>query len=98
MLRKGKLLLRIILLSFFIICLHGNINAQPAPDDQNMDGSVTNDDPGDPGDPGNDPDLPIDSNVFILVAAGVGYGLKKRYDLKQAFKRKNDNLIGHTGN
>lgn len=45
-------------------------------------------DPGDPGDPGQDPDLPLDSNVFLLVAAGVGYGLKKGWDLKQKIKRE----------
>lgn len=48
-------------------------------------------DPGDPGDPGQDPDLPLDSNVFFLVAAGVGYGLKKSWDFKQKIKR--DKLV-----
>ena len=30
-----------------------------------------------PGDPGDDPDAPIDGGVGLLVAAGVGYGIKK---------------------
>lgn len=30
-----------------------------------------------PGDPGGDPDAPIDGGLGILVAAGVGYGVKK---------------------
>ncbi len=29
------------------------------------------------GDPGDDPDAPIDGGVSLLVAAGVGYGIKK---------------------
>lgn len=29
------------------------------------------------GDPGDDPDAPIDGGVGLLVAAGVGYGIKK---------------------
>ena len=31
----------------------------------------------DPGDPGGDPDAPIDGGISVLVAAGVGYGIKK---------------------
>jgi hypothetical protein len=33
------------------------------------------DDPGLPG--GNDPDVPIDGGLSLLIAAGVGYGAKK---------------------
>jgi len=38
-----------------------------------------------PGDPGDDPDIPIplDPGSWILVAAGVGYGVKKWRDSKQ---------------
>lgn len=32
------------------------------------------------GDPGDDPDVPIDGGLSILIAAGVGYGVKKIRD------------------
>ena len=38
------------------------------------------------GDPGEDPDAPIDGGLSLLVAAGVGYGIKKARDT-----RKKDN-------
>jgi hypothetical protein len=31
----------------------------------------------DPSDPGADPDVPIDGGLSILLAAGVGYGIKE---------------------
>lgn len=33
-------------------------------------------------DPGDDPDLPIDGGVGLLIAAGVGYGVKMAKDRK----------------
>lgn len=39
------------------------------------------------GDPGDDPDAPIDGGVSILVAAGVGYGLKKANDQRKKNRR-----------
>ena len=76
---NAKQFFLILILSFSLL---NHVCAQPAPDDQDADGSITNDT--DPGDPGDDPDkLPIDSNIFILVAVGVGYGLKKVYDFKK---------------
>lgn len=33
-----------------------------------------------PGDPGDDPDVPVDGGVTLLVAAGVGYGIKRYRD------------------
>ncbi len=39
------------------------------------------------GDPGDDPDIPIDGGVGILVAAGVAYGIKKVRDQR---KKNND--------
>lgn len=42
----------------------------------------------DPADPGFDPDAPIDGGLGILLAAGVGYGIKKMRDNK----RKKDAL------
>ena len=37
-----------------------------------------------PGDPGDDPDkVPLDPGTWVLVAAGVGYGIKKWKDSKQ---------------
>ena len=39
----------------------------------------------DPGDPGDDPDkVPLDPGSWVLVAAGVGYGLKKWRDSKDS--------------
>lgn len=32
------------------------------------------------GDPAGDPDAPIDGGVGVLIAAGVGYGIKKYRD------------------
>ena len=32
------------------------------------------------GDPGGDPDAPIDGGVGLLIAAGVGYGIKRYKD------------------
>lgn len=31
-------------------------------------------------DPNGDPDAPIDGGLGILIAAGIGYGIKKRMD------------------
>lgn len=46
-----------------------------------------------PGDPGDDPDAPIDGGVSLLVAAGVGYGIKKVKDSrKSAAAKKEENL------
>ena len=36
-----------------------------------------------PGDPGGDVDAPIDGGVSLLVAAGIGYGVKKVRDNKK---------------
>lgn len=33
-----------------------------------------------PGDPGDDPDVPIDGGVSLLLAAGAGYGVKRYRD------------------
>lgn len=38
-----------------------------------------------PTDPGYDPDAPIDGGVSLLVAAGIGYGIKK---VKENRKKK----------
>ncbi len=38
------------------------------------------------GDPGEDPDAPIDGGLSLLVAAGVGYGLKKANDQRKKTK------------
>ena len=40
-------------------------------------------DPGDPGDPGFDPDAPIDGGIGWLIAAGVGYGVKRFRNVKK---------------
>ena len=77
-----RFLQRIIFIFFLTTSLHFQGSSQPGQDqDQSSpdDESTTNGF----GDPGQDPDLPIDSNIFILVAVGVGYGLKKIYDFKR---------------
>ena len=43
-----------------------------------------------PGDPGDDPDAPIDGGVSLLVAAGVGYGIKKAKDSRKAKASKSE--------
>lgn len=35
---------------------------------------------GGPPDPGGDPDVPVDGGLSLLLAAGVGYGVKKIHD------------------
>ena len=37
------------------------------------------------GDPAGDPDAPIDGGVGVLIAAGIGYGIKK---YKEASRKK----------
>jgi hypothetical protein len=44
------------------------------------------------GDPGEDPDAPIDGGVSVLVAAGIGYGIKKARNNRK--KQHQDNLTG----
>lgn len=41
------------------------------------------------GDPGGDVDLPIDGGLSILIAAGIGYGVKKVRDER----KKNSNKL-----
>ena len=36
-----------------------------------------------PGDPGDDPDIPIDVGISLLIAAGALYGSKKIYDARR---------------
>ncbi len=93
MIVRKRILLRVILIWVLSIAIHTHGWAQPAPDDQDQPGAAD-----DPGDPGGDPDLPIDTNILVLVAAGVGYGLKKAWDAKQTFKRKKDSLQTSTAN
>lgn len=38
------------------------------------------------GDPGEDPDAPIDGGVSLLIAAGIGYGIKKAHDKRKQHK------------
>lgn len=40
--------------------------------------------PGDPGLPGDDPDLPIDGGLTVLLVAGAAYGLRKINQLRRA--------------
>ena len=39
-------------------------------------------------DPGEDPDAPIDGGIGLLVAAGVGYGIKKARDGRKKLENK----------
>ena len=44
------------------------------------------DPPGDGDNNTNDADVPFDGGVSLLVAAGIGYGIKKVYDQKKQEK------------
>ena len=55
-----------LLLMVFFCCLHTGLFAQ--------------DDPGDPD--GHPEDVPLDPGSWVLVAAGVGYGVKKWRDTR----------------
>ena len=96
---RSRFLWRVILIFFLSVSLHSQSWSQPGQDQDNdqsgIDGESTTDDggPGGPGDPVTDPDLPIDSNIFILVAAGVGYGLKKIYDSKRKKSMSQQSII-----
>jgi hypothetical protein len=89
---RNKYLFCLLLVSFISLSLNNYSLAQWPNDPAEGVGSGDPGDPSfeadDPGDPGNDPDLPIDSNILVLVAAVVGYGLKKWWDVKH-IKRKN---------
>ena len=39
------------------------------------------------GGPGGDPDVPIDGGLCLLMAAGVGYVVKKGYDKRKKTKQ-----------
>ena len=39
-------------------------------------------------DPETDPDIPIDGGVGVLLAIGVGYGLKKMRDYRKSDREK----------
>lgn len=43
-----------------------------------------------PDDPPGDPSAPIDGGISLLVAAGVGYGVKKMRDKKKAHPEAQD--------
>ncbi len=43
---------------------------------------------GPPNPPDDVEDVPFDGGISLLIAAGVGYGLKKAYDKKAADKEK----------
>jgi hypothetical protein len=36
-----------------------------------------------PGDPGEDPDIPIDGGISLLLVAGAAYGTKKIYEFRK---------------
>ena len=42
------------------------------------------------GAPGGDPDAPIDGGLSLLLAAGVGYGVKKYRDIKKQSQNENE--------
>ena len=96
---KKRYMARLIFITLIGLSLHNSANSQPWPNDPWSNGSggagqsgFTTEDgtdppPDDPGDP--DPDLPIDSNILVLVAVVVCYGLKKTWDVKRNSKRNN---------
>lgn len=36
------------------------------------------------GEPGDDPDAPIDGGLLLLIAGGIGYGIKKVHHINKA--------------
>jgi len=48
--------------------------------------------PGDPGDPNEDPDAPLDGGVVLLLAVGVGYGVKVANDRRKARTKVLENI------
>ncbi len=58
-----------LLLSLFIMCFAVALFAQ----DDGPDGPPDSDDPT----PWGDPELPVDGGIGLLLAAGVGYGIKR---------------------
>jgi hypothetical protein len=100
-------MMRLIFILLISVSLHCSTFAQPWPNDpwgNGTSGSGAGTDPGGFGTQGGDPqeegfpdpDLPLDSNVLILVGAVVCYGLKKVWDVKRNSKRKN-NLASTAG-
>lgn len=43
-----------------------------------------------PPNPGDDPDIPLDGGLSLLLAAGAALGGKKVYDMRKKSKEKND--------
>ena len=41
-----------------------------------------------PGDPGGNPDTPIDGGISLLIAGGIGYGIKKINDARKNQKEE----------
>ena len=46
-----------------------------------------------PSSPGSDVDAPIDGGLSLLIAGGVGYGIKKSREKKERSIRKKSNQI-----
>jgi hypothetical protein len=85
---------RIIFLLFITALLVSNIHAQESQDGNGGSESATNDGPTGPGGGPGDPDVPIDGGISLLIAAGIGYGLKKkRDDAKKAGSAEKDASI-----
>ncbi len=91
---RKRYLLKLLFIFFITLSIFSHASAQPWPNDpygSNLSADPAEDEgvEDDPGGGGHgDPDLPIDSNILILVIAVVGYGLKKAWDVKQNLKRK----------
>jgi hypothetical protein len=64
------------LLIFMLMITFSSVKAGPDYDDNDEDGAFING-PGGGGDPGGDPDIPLDPGTWVLLAAGVGYGMKR---------------------
>jgi hypothetical protein len=68
-----KIIMRGFFIAVFAIGIYACANAQPQD-----------------GDPDGDPDLvPLDPGSWVLVVAGVGYGVKKWRDTRQENKKTN---------
>lgn len=45
------------------------------------------------GEPGDDPDAPIDGGLALLIAGGIGYGIRKAHHMKRRNNMDSDSNV-----
>jgi opacity protein-like surface antigen len=81
---------RLLFIVFISVLTFTHAHAQDSQDGNGADQSSTNDGPTGPGGGPGDPDVPIDGGISLLIAAGIGYGMRKKH--LDAKKEKEDEL------